>query len=163
MTSCDPPLAGLPEIEGSGPRVATIPYADAYVDAVLPPDALRVGPDTEPSPWLDTEYLAAHHGDVDVVHLHGGHGHLGAAELEQWCETVRRLGVPLVVTVHRLHDPDPAARARHDAHLEALLATAEVVFTLTPGAADEIAERFGRTAIVVAHPSLAAHDPDLGS
>src|SRR3712207_8724364 len=45
------------------------------------------------------------------------------------------------------------SRRRHDAHLEAMLATAEVVLTLTPGAADEITERFGRTAIVVAHPS----------
>ena len=43
-----------------------------------------------------------------------------------------------------------------DAHLEAVLSTAEVVLTLTPGAADEIAARFGRTAIVVAHPSVAA-------
>jgi hypothetical protein len=145
--------------------VATIPHAgaDAYVDAVLPANAVRVGPDGELNPWLDPAYLAAHREDVDVVHLHGGHGHLGTAELEHWCEAVRRLGVPLVVTVHRLHDPDPATRARHDAHLEALLSTAEVVLTLTPGAADEIAERFGRTAIVVAHPSLAAHDPDLGS
>jgi hypothetical protein len=143
--------------------VATIPHADAYVDAVLPPDAVRVGPDGEPSPWLDPGYLAAHGDGLDVLHLHGGHGHVTEAELEQWCETVRRLGVPLVVTVHRLRDPDPGTRARHDAHLEALLSTAEVVFTLTPGAADEIAERFGRTAIVVAHPSAAVHDPDLGS
>ena len=44
-----------------------------------------------------------------------------------------------------------------------MLATAEVVLTLTPGAADEIADRFGRTAIVVAHPSVAVPDPDLGA
>ena len=44
-----------------------------------------------------------------------------------------------------------------------MLATAEVVLTLTPGAADEIADRFGRTAIVVAHPSAAVPDPALGA
>jgi hypothetical protein len=163
VTSCDPPLSGLPVTEGSRLRVAPLPHAEAYVDAVLPPDAVRVGPDAEPSPWLDPEYLAAHRNDVDVVHLHGGHAHLSEAQLEEWCEAVRRLGVPLVVTVHQLRDPDAATRARHDAHLESLLATAEVVLTLTPGAADEIAERFGRTAIVVAHPSLAVPDPELGA
>jgi hypothetical protein len=163
VTSCDPPLPGLPATEGSRLRVATVPHAEAYVDAVLPPDVVRVGPDVEPSPWLDPEYLAAHRNDVDVVHLHGGHGHLTEGRLEHWCEAVRRLGVPLVVTVHRLRDPDASTRTRHDAHLETLLSTAEVVLTLTPGAADEIAERFGRTAIVVAHPSLAVPDPELGA
>jgi hypothetical protein len=70
-----------------------------------------------------------------------------------------------VVTVHRLPSTAGAQGhgARHDAHLEAVCATAEVVLTLTPAAADEIAERFGRTAIVVAHPSLAAPEPDLGA
>ena len=143
--------------------MATIPFADAYIDAVVPPDAVRVGPVGEPSPWLDAEYLATFRDDVDVLHLHGGHDGLTEAELEHWCETVRRLDVPLMVTVHRLRDPDPSTRARFDAHLETLLSTAEVVFTLTPSAADEIAERFGRTAIVVAHPSVAEYDPDRGS
>jgi hypothetical protein len=143
--------------------VATIPHSDAYVDAVLPPDVVRVGPAAEPSPWLDQAYLTEHHRDVDVLHVHTGYAHLTEAAMECWTETVRRLGIPLVVTVHQLRDPEQAARARHDAHLAALLSTAEVVLTLTPGAADEIAERFGRTAIVVAHPSIARHDPDLGA
>jgi hypothetical protein len=97
------------------------------------------------------------------VHLHGGYRHLEAASLDEWTETVRRLGIPLVVTVHQLRDPVQQEPTRHDAHLEAVLATAEVVLTLTPGAADEIAERFGRTAIVVAHPSVAVPDPELGA
>ena len=58
--------------------------------------------------------------------------------------------------------PRTPAEAAYHAHLEAVLATAEVVLTLTPGAADEIADRFGRTAIVVAHPSAAVPDPALG-
>jgi hypothetical protein len=163
VTSTDPPESWLPVREGSRLRVATIPHSDPYVDAVLPPGVLRVGVPAEPSPWLDPAYLAEYYRDIDVLHVHTGFGHLAEAEVECWSETVRRLGVPLVVTVHQLRDPEQAARARHDAHLAALLGTAEVVLTLTPGAADEIAERFGRTAIVVAHPSLAAPDPDLGS
>ena len=163
----DPPEAGGSLCRSDPVRVATIPFAGPYVDAVLPPDAVRVGPSGELSPWLDSAYLAAHAADVDVLHLHTGPAHVAAAAVECWAETVRRLGIPLVVTVHGL-----GARAREghcpadpgmDAHLEAVLSTAEVVLTLTPGAADEIAERYGRTAIVVAHPTVAAPDPELGA
>ena len=155
MNAAEPPAG--PRI-----RVVTVPHTDAYVDAVLPDGVLRVGPGPGPGPWLDPGYLAAHAGDVDVVHLHSGYGHLPEDEVVSWAETVRRTGVPLVLTVHHLRDPQQPIRRRHDAHLEALLATAEVVLTLTPGAADEIAARFGRTAIVVAHPSIAEPVPDLG-
>ncbi|SOD94446.1 glycosyltransferase [Blastococcus haudaquaticus] len=145
--------------------MATIPFADPYVEAVLPPGVVRVGPSGELSPWLDVSYLEAHAGDLDVLHLHTGPGHVAAVAGQCWSETVRRLGIPLVVTVHNLHTPDDACPRDNDmdAHLTAVLATAEVVFTLTRGAADEIAERFGRTAIVVAHPAVAVADAELGS
>jgi hypothetical protein len=144
-------------------RVAAVPHADAYVEAVRPAGAVAVGPDAEPSPWFDADHLRAHAGEIDVLHVHGGYGHLPVAALECWTETVRRLGIPLVLTVHQLREPAQPTRSRHDAHLAALAATAEVVLTLTPGAADEIAERYGRTAIVVAHPSVAVPVPDVGS
>jgi hypothetical protein len=136
-------------------RVAVIPFSDPYVDAVLPDDVVRVGPSGEPSPWLESWHVAAHASDVDVVHLHTGFDHLGPAELEDWTGTIRRLDVPLVVTVHDL-PPDAEC-------LGAVLSTAEVVLALTPGAADEIGDRFGRTAIVVACPSLAVADPEIGA
>ncbi|TYP87871.1 glycosyltransferase [Blastococcus xanthinilyticus] len=163
MTHADPPRAGLPPTPGAGIRVVSIPHADPYVDAVLPAGAVRVGTGAEPSPWLDAGYLAAHVDEVDVVHLHAGYGHLEASALEAWAEQLQRLGVPLVVTVHGLREEPHAPPGRHQALLAAALATAEVVFTLTPGAADEIAEAYGRTAIVVAHPSVAAADPELGA
>lgn len=144
-------------------RVASVPFADRYVDAVLPAGAVRVGQPGEPSSWLDEAYLTEHAADVDVLHLHTGYGSLDASSLERWAETVRRLGVPLVVTVHQLRDAGQGSRARHDAHLATVLGTAEVVLTLTPSAADEIADRYGRTAIVLAHPSLAVPDPELGA
>jgi hypothetical protein len=163
----DPPEAGGSPRRGDPVRVATIPFADPYVDAVLPPDIVRVGPSGELSPWLDVSYLAAHAAEIDVLHLHTGQAHVAAAAIECWTETVRRLGIPLIVTVHRLAAATSAGDcpgdALMDAHLEAVLSTAEVVFTLTGGAADEIAERFGRTAIVVAHPSVAVPDPELGA
>jgi hypothetical protein len=143
--------------------VASVPSAGAYVDAVLPEGVVRCGPLDGPSPWLDADHLSAHAAEVDVLHLHGGYGHLSASELERWTETVRRLGIPLVVTVHQLREAGQRYRGRHDRHLAALLATAEVVLTLTPGAADEIAERYGRTSIVVAHPSVAVPVPEVGA
>jgi Glycosyltransferase Family 4 len=149
-----PTAPGVP-----GMRVASIPHADPYVEAVLPDGVTRLGDDAG---WLDPAQLAAHADEVDVVHLHVGYGHLSEGELECWTETLRRTGVPLVVTVHQLTDPSPHKRPRYEANLAAVLATAEVVLTLTPGAADEIAERHGRTAIVVAHPSIARPAPGAG-
>ncbi|MFW3171747.1 glycosyltransferase [Geodermatophilus sp. CPCC 206100] len=149
--------------QAAGIRVVTVPHTDAYVDAVLPAGVLRAGPAHEPSPWLDPAYLAAHASGVDVVHVHSGYAHLPEDEMVSWTETVRRTGLPLVTTVHQLRDPTSASPRRYEAHLAALLATAEVVLTLTPGAADDIAERFGRTAIVVAHPSIVTPVPGLGA
>lgn len=166
MTSADPPTPG-PPLGGGRIRIATVPSAGPYVDAVLPEDVVRVGPGAYPSPWLDAAYLEAHAADVDVLHLHTGDRRVAEAAVQCWSETVRRAGVPLVVTVHRVHDPaqapDAGRTTAEDDHLEAVLATAEVVLTPTPGAADAIAERFGRTAIVVAYPSMAEPVPGIGS
>ena len=159
MSVADPYVPGVPSRLGRAIRVASVPYRDPYVDAVLPDDVVRVGPPGEPSPWLESRHLVAYADDVDVVHLHTGFAHLAPAELECWTETVRRLGVPLVVTVHDV----PAEGSADADRLAVLLGTAEVVLALTPGAADEVAVRFGRTAIVVACPSLAAPDPSLGA
>ncbi|GAB4080775.1 glycosyltransferase family 4 protein [Modestobacter muralis] len=160
-------MSAVPEARRPRPvRVATVPFATPYLDAVLPAGVVRVGPEASPSPWLDADHLLAHAADVDVLHLHGGFDHLTVPEMEAWTAAVRRSGVPLVVTVHDLLPRESAEGtllpARHRNHLRALLATAEVVLTLTPGAADEIADRFGRTAIVVAHPSLAPPTPGVG-
>ena len=167
MISAPPPFPGSPPPAPDRIRVATVPSADPYVDAVLPPGAVHTGPAGEPSPWLDVARLAEHGADVDVLHLHTGSGPATAAAGRCWSETVRRCGIPLVVTVHDVRGPGahrhPHGAAVEDAHLEAVLSTAEVVFTLTAGAADAIAERFGRTAIVVAHPSVTWPDPELGA
>jgi hypothetical protein len=143
-------------------RVASVPFRSPYLDAVLPADVRRVGPAADLSPWLDPDHLSAHARDIDVLHVHAGYEDMPVRRLEAWTAAVRRAGVPLVVTVHQLRAGRHVAPSRHRARLRALLATAEVVLTLTPGAADEIAERFGRTAIVVAHPSLAARTPGIG-
>ena len=147
--------------------MATVPSAGPYVDAVLPGDVVRVGHPGEPSPWLDAAHLADYAADVDVLHLHTGSATVTEAAGQCWSETVRRCGIPLVVTVHEVRragtHPSGHRDAAADAHLDAVLATAEVVLTLTEGAADAVAERFGRTAIVVAHPSVVEPDPGVGA
>ena len=160
MSPADPAPPG-PTLTEVPIRVATIPFSDPYVDVVLPGDVVRVGPPAARSPWLDVAHLEAHAPEIDVLHLHTGYAESTELAGECWAETIRRTGVPLVVTVHQLRAE--ATQAQYDAHLAAVLSTAEVVLTLTPGAADEIAERFGRTAIVVAHPSAAVPHPELGA
>ncbi|OMQ13774.1 hypothetical protein A7K94_0221215, partial [Modestobacter sp. VKM Ac-2676] len=145
-----------------GTRVASVPARSPYVSAVLPASVVPVGPEADPSPWLDAGHLAAHAAEIDVLHLHAGYEHLTIPEMDRWTTAVRRSGVPLVVTVHDLRPPVGTTPGRYQSHLRTLLTTAEVVLTLTPGAADEIADRFARTAIVVAHPSLAAPTPGIG-
>jgi hypothetical protein len=157
----DLPPSGAPS--PGAVRVATVPYSNPYVDAVLPWDVVHVGPAGVPSPWLHTDHLTEHAGELDVLHLHTGDLHVAEMAAQCWTETVRRLGIPLVVTVHELPPATAAGNGVVEAHLDAVLANAEVVLTLTTGAADEIAERYGRTAIVVSHPSVAAPDPDLGA
>jgi hypothetical protein len=162
VTSAPPPASVDVGTTADALRVVPFPFDDPYVHAVLPDGVLRVGSligtgaPAGTGPWLDPRHLADHAAEVDVLHLHVGLGDGAADGLEGWSETVRRLGVPLVVTVHDLG-------GEQDDGLAAVLGTAEVVLTLTPGAADEIAERFGRTAIVVAHPTVAEPDPELGA
>ena len=90
-------------------RVATIPHERSPTsDAVLPPDAVRRGAAGDPVAWLDVAHLEAHADEIDVLHLHSGDAHVAAVAVQCWAETVRRLGLPLVVTVHRV---PPAGRA----------------------------------------------------
>jgi hypothetical protein len=80
-----PVLDVLPDGRRSGAarlRVATVPYTDPYVEAVLPPDAVHVGPEEVPSRWLDPAFLAGRASEIDVLHLHTGYEHLLPATLE---------------------------------------------------------------------------------
>lgn len=146
-------------------RIATVPDTHPYIAAVLP-DSVRhhrltpIGATGwERSPLLDatsleTTTLASILVGVDVVHVHFGYEGLPPAELKLFIDGVRQSGRALVVTVHDLrnpHDPDPA---RHLAHLDMLVSSADAVLTLTAGAAAEIQHRWSRDATVVAHPTL---------
>ena len=140
----------LGRISAAAPDPAALVRA-ALSGAVSGGGRLRVLVDAADEPWVGSAVrkLAAA-GEVDLV-VHRAEDwpqqlqqlHVAAVAVQCWTEPVRRLGIPLVVTVHRLGAADAADDCPRDpamdAHLEAVLSTAEVVFTLTPGAADDIA------------------------
>ena len=144
---------------GGPVRVATIPDDHPYLDAVLPPDVVRVRfaePDSgwAPSPLLTPGVARQALSDLDLVHVHFGYESLTKPDLRRWLTLVRDADVALVVTVHDLRNPHLRDPAPHLAHLDALLEAADEVITLTPGAAAEIWRLWQREATVLAHPSL---------
>ncbi|WP_460863891.1 glycosyltransferase family 1 protein [Rhodococcus aerolatus] len=148
------------------PRLAGLPDDHPYVAAVRPTSVDRVRvPVDGPHPWSpsrlwDPAEVAARAGGLDVVHVHFGYDHLGPAALQAWTAALAAAGVALVVTVHDLRNPHHDDRAAHDDALAVLVGAAAAVTTLTPGAAAEVAARFGRTPVVLPHPSLTSWRPD---
>ncbi len=148
-------------------RIASLPCSHPYVRHLAPlagdagvlrlPDPPVLGAPAGqwwPSPLLEPSWWHAHAGEVDVLHVHFGVEHRTAAELRALMALLRTLGVPLVLTVHDLVCPHLTDQAPHDAALDVLVPAAAAVLTLTPGAAAEIARRWGRTAVVLPHPHV---------
>lgn len=137
----------LHPITGGGPTRLTDPTADGPAGARWWPPRV-----------LDPAWLVEHAADFDVVHVHFGFDACTPAELRDWARTLRALGKPLVVTVHDLRNPHHDEPSLHERQLGELLAAADAVVTLTPGAAGEIRRRFGREAVVLPHPHVAGLD-----
>lgn len=139
-------------------RVLSVPPRHPYVDAVLPASSVAVRPGRvvgwEPDPFFDPAVVAAWADEADVVHLHFGYDHLDVAGVRTWLAALDAAALPLVLTVHDLRNPHHPERDRHDAVLGLLVPAAAAVLTLTPGAAAELQERFGREAVVAPHPTL---------
>ena len=140
-------------------RVASVPAGHVYVrhlsdpdggDAVVrlpdipPADGRRVPGGWWPPAMLDADWIAAHHDTFDVFHVHFGFDAKTPDELRAVAGALERAGVPLVVTVHDLRNPHHPSPELHDAQLGVLIEHAAAVITLTPGAAREIAARWGR-------------------
>ncbi|MGG5258846.1 glycosyltransferase family 1 protein [Phycicoccus avicenniae] len=90
----------------------------------------------------------------DLMHVHFGVEQVPLSTLEQTVRALRETGRPLVQTIHDLENPHLHRQAGHEERLSVLVAAADVVLTLTPGAAAEIERRWDRTAVVVPHPHL---------
>ena len=147
--------------------VASVPSGHVYVRHLSPLDgrgAVRL-PDPDPgrpdrpagATWwppvmLDPEW--AREADFDVFHLHFGFDACPPEQLDTLTRVVRGRGKPFVFTVHDLRNPHHTDQQLHDAQLDVLVAAADALVTLTPGAAAEIERRWGRTPSVVPHPHV---------
>jgi hypothetical protein len=105
---------------------------------------------------LDPAWVGDH--DFDVAHVHFGFDSRTPEELEEFVAAVHDRGRPLVFTVHDLRNPHHPTRELHDAQLDVLVRGADALVTLTPGAAEEIAHRWRRDAVVVPHPHVVDFD-----
>jgi glycosyltransferase involved in cell wall biosynthesis len=103
---------------------------------------------------LESGWVDAHAADFDVMHVHFGFDAVSPDDLARVASSLRRHGKPLVLTVHDLRNPHHHERELHDAQLGVLVEAADALITLTPGAAAEIAERWGCEALVVPHPHV---------
>ena len=142
------------------PRLLSYPPRHDYVDRLAPDAATLVHPD-EPWPALpsfyDPAWLADHHLEWDVAHLHFTWEQYPARRVAEVLATHRESGTPLVWTAHDLRNPHTADAAADDTYLSLLAGAADRVITLTAGAASEVSSRFGRDAQVIPHgPLLAA-------
>lgn len=145
--------------------VASVPAGHPYVDSVVDPGRVRLLPDPVPpgatleGQWwppryLDSGYLAMHAGNFDVLHVHFGFESFTLEQLRDVVATLERHRVPLILTVHDLHNPHFADPAQHLAQLDVLVPAATAVVTLTRGAATVIGRRWDRDAVVLPHPHV---------
>lgn len=148
-------------------RVASVPESHVYVrhlgaagdDIVRLPDPIPADGRTVPGGWwpplmLEPRWVREHITDFDVFHIHFGFDAVPQETLAHVVDTLRRHRTPLVYTVHDLRNPHHHDPAAHDAHLDVLVPAADELITLTPGAADVIARRWGRRPTVLAHPHV---------
>ncbi|CAN7251708.1 glycosyltransferase family 1 protein [Terrabacter sp. LjRoot27] len=150
------------------PVIASVPAGHVYVRHLAPPDGdttvtrladPRPRADVPDAQWwpprmLEPGWVDAHADEFDVMHVHFGFDAVSPDDLSRVASSLRRHGRPLVLTVHDLRNPHHHERELHDAQLGVLVEAADAVLTLTPGAAAEIAGRWGREALVVPHPHV---------
>ena len=149
---------------GAVTRVASVPTSHVYVDHLSPLTPMSAAahvhrlPDPT-DPWwppmlLDPGWVRQNAHRFDVMHVHFGFDAIPPATLADFVRALRRAGKPLVLTVHDLRNPHHQGRELHDAQLDVLIRAAAALITLTDGAAQEIARRWGRYARVVPHPHV---------
>lgn len=140
-------------------RVVHLPGEHAYVRHVSTPAGARVpAPVPVSLDWTDDPVRGARRmvaAGVDVVHVHFGFERCTPERLAAVLDAWRDVGLPFVWTAHDLTNPHLVDQSSHEEQLALLAERAAVVLTLTDGAADEIARRWGRRAVVVPHPHLA--------
>lgn len=149
-------------------RVASVPAGHPYVehlgslDVVRLPDPPVRGEDGSTRWWpprmLDEEWLRAHADEFDILHVHFGFESFSPEHLAGAMRAVHAAGKGFVLTVHDLRNPHIADERVQLDRLDVLVPAADAVITLTQGAADVIAARWGRRAVVIPHPHIVPLD-----
>jgi len=155
-------------------RVASVPSGHVYVrhlshpsvpDGVTRlPDPKPCGAPSDAARWwppvmLDPRWITDHRDEFDVFHLHFGFDSKSPAELAEIVAALRRHGKPFVYTVHDLRNPHHTDPGPHREQLDVLVAAADALVTLTPGAAAVIERTWGRPVEVIPHPHVVdAHE-----
>ncbi|MGD8193489.1 glycosyltransferase [Herbiconiux sp. P18] len=151
-------------------RVASVPASHPYVASIAPDAAVAqmlpdpVVPGRPAGQWwppalFDPGYLRANAGGFDLVHVHFGMESVPTDQLVEALAVLREEGLPVVFTVHDLENPQLSDQSVHRAQLDLMMAEADELVTLTPGAAAQIQARWGRSATVIPHPRMARHRP----
>lgn len=107
-----------------------------------------------PPVMLDPAWVREHADRFDVFHLHFGFDAQTPEQLEELVGELRRSDKPLVYTVHDLENPHHEDPGLHRRQLDVLVPAAQRLITLTPGAAEALAERWERRAAVLPHPHV---------
>ncbi|MCV7172819.1 glycosyltransferase [Mycobacterium manitobense] len=119
----------------------------------VPPGATLPG-QWWPPRMLEPNYLIGQIDSIDVLHVHFGFDATAPEVLRDVVRILRAHRVPLVLTVHDLHNPHFVDTTDHLARLDVLVPAAAEVITLTRGAADAVFARWGRTATSLPHPHV---------
>jgi hypothetical protein len=150
-------------------RVASVPASHVYVrhlsdpegsDAVIrlddpiPEDRIKVPGGWWPPLVLDSGWIAKNHKSFDVFHVHFGFDAVSTEGLRATVDELARHRKPLVYTVHDLRNPHQRDPAAHDEAQDVMVASARELITLTPGAAEAIRGRWGRSPSVQPHPHV---------
>jgi hypothetical protein len=145
-------------------RVVHVPRAHGYVDhlqddrvpgVVVVDDGTPSGPGWHSSRALEARWVLDHAAEFDALHLHFGFEGRTVDQLDDLVRALRTTGRTLVLTVHDLQNPHLRTQEAYLALLDVLVPAADVLVTLTPGAAAEVQSRWGRRPTVVPHPHVA--------
>ena len=93
---------------------------------------------------LEPGWVSENRNRFEVFHVHFGFDAIAAEDLREVVGELKRHHKPLVYTVHDLRNPHHPERTAHDEQQDVLVAAANTLITLTPGAARAVAERWGR-------------------
>lgn len=103
---------------------------------------------------LTARWLESHAEDYDVLHVHFGLESFSPEELGDALDAARRVGRPIVYTVHDLDNPQLIDQGDYRALLDVIVPAADHLLTLTADTAAEIERTWQRESRVLPHPTL---------